>query len=141
MKPFALVTLALALLGAGCATVPLAPATPDRLVTSAPSPETAAIVVARPGIIGTAVLVEVILDGVVVGNLAVKTYLHLDVTPGVHTLTVNWGAHVERVQIALTPGQQAFYRVTSLPATITALDAQDGAKAVKRSRLALRLDQ
>lgn len=141
MKPLALLTLTLALLAAGCATVPLAPATPDRIVTQRPTADTATIYVARPGVIGFAVLFEVLLDGVVVGNLAAKTYLQLDVPPGVHTLAVNWGARVERVQVTLAPSQQAYYRITAMSAAITPLDAHDGAKAVAKSRLAQRLDQ
>lgn len=140
MKPFAL-ALALALLGASCATVPLAPETPDRLVTRVRSPEMATIIVARPGWLGTAVLLPVTLDGIQIGSLAPKTYFSLDVLPGPHVLAVTVGSQVERVQVHAVPGQQYFYRVTVMPGALVPLDAQDGAKAVKRSRLAQRLDQ
>jgi hypothetical protein len=140
MKPFAFLTLALALC-TGCATVPLAPATPAQLVTRAPASDQATIFVARPGVIGFAVLHEVLLNGAPVGALATNTYLQLDVPPGTHTLAVNWGAKVERVQVTLALGQQVYYRVTAVPAALSALDPAAGARAVARSRRAQRLDQ
>lgn len=130
-----------ALLLTACATVPLAPELPDRLATTAPSPEIATIFVARPGVLGTAVLHQVTLDGVVVGQLAIKTYLRLDVAPGVHTLAIPWGMHIERVQVTLAPGEQAFYRLAPWSGALTRVTPQDGQQAIAKSRLAQRLDQ
>ena len=140
MKTFAVFALALALLP-GCATVPLAPEMPDRLVTSAPAPERASIIVVRPGWLGTAVLLPVTLDGLSVGSLAPKTYFHLEVPPGPHVLAVTDGSHVERVHVPAVAGQQYFYRVTVMPGALVPEGAASGQRAVARSRLAQRLDQ
>jgi hypothetical protein len=143
MKPFALVVLALALLASGCATVPLAPETPDRLVTQRQAPETATLVIYRPPILGSMFLHTVTLDGVLVGSLATRTYLEIPVTPGTHILGVGAEAQLHRRTLHLDAGETIYVKSGAKPGSIvlSQMDPKEGARALRRSRLAQRLDQ
>ena len=150
MKPFAPVSLSRAglfalalLLCVGCATVQLAPEMPDRLVTRAPDTDTATLVIYRPPLLGSAFLHQVTLDGVMVGSLATRTYLEIPVTPGTHILGVGAEAQLHRRTLLLEAGETIYIKSGAQIGSIvlSQMDAQSGARAVSRSRLAQRLDQ
>ena len=141
MKPFALVALTLALLGTGCATVPLAPRAQDRMV--ARDPATAAIVIYRPPMLGSAFLHQVTIDGVMVGSLATRTYLEIAVTPGTHILGVGADAQLHRREFILEAGETMYIKsgATMGSIVLSRMDARSGERAIRHSRQVLRLDQ
>lgn len=76
-----------AALAGGCASVPMASVEKDSAAkTFAVKPDKANIYVYRNESMGAAVKMPVALNGKLVGDTAAKTYLHLEVAPGSHTI-------------------------------------------------------
>ncbi len=92
----------------GCATVPMAS---DSLDTDAkrftPEPNKGSIYVNRGGgIAGSALLLQAILDGRIVGSLAPNTFLSLSVPPGEHTIAVTVYNNIQQQKVAVDIQQQ-----------------------------------
>ncbi|MDW8308470.1 MAG: DUF2846 domain-containing protein [Verrucomicrobiales bacterium] len=145
MKQGTLVVIGLCgmLLG-GCASVPMTSASLDsEAKTFTPPPGKANIYVNRGGGLGTAVTVQVILDGRVVGALAPNTYMLLSVPPGEHVLSTGAGAEkVEIQKLNAEAGKNYFYRVSLAMGWVMArvhlrpMTEEEGRKAVLGSKRA-----
>ena len=71
----------------GCATVPMANVEKDDIAKSFSIPEGKAnIYLYRNEVFGAAIKLPVVLDDKIVGDTAAKTYMLLQVTPGLHTI-------------------------------------------------------
>jgi hypothetical protein len=133
--------LALAALAflAGCASVPMSPGSTDaEAKTFGRVPGKASVYVNRDGWIGTAVAVQIVLDGRIAGALPGRTYMLLTVEPGPHTLSASvtgFGQHTEQAKMDAEVGKLYFYRVT-VGAHLTALDQAEGRKRLMRSKRA-----
>jgi hypothetical protein len=104
----------------------------------APVQGKASICVNRDGWIGTAVAVQIVVDGRIVGSLPGKTYIMLNVEPGQHSLSASgagWGHHTEQVRIDAEAGKLYFYRVT-VGAHLTPLDEAEGRRLLMKSKRA-----
>src|SRR6185503_13049043 len=107
------ITFASALL-VGCASVPMtSPSLDADAKKFTPDSGQANIYVYRGGGPGTAVTVQTLLDGRVVGSLAPNTYQLLTVAPGQRVLSTGGGAEsVEMQKLQAEPGKNYFFRVS-----------------------------
>ena len=115
MNKFSLLAIGFAsALLVGCASVPMTSATLDADAKRfTPEPGQANIYVHRGGGLGTAVNVQTLLDGRVVGSLAPNTYQLLTVAPGQRVLSTGAGAEsVEMQKIIAEAGKNYFFRVS-----------------------------
>jgi len=104
-----LATMLIAVLAAsGCASVPMADKNADREAKLfATKPGLANIYVYRTDSIGSAIATPVLLDGVIVGKTAKKTFLVKQVHPGRHTIISRTERDV-RLDVAAVAGQNYF---------------------------------
>lgn len=128
----------------GCASVPMTSTSLDGEAKRF-SPETgkASVYVNRGGGIGTAVTVQTVLDGRIVGSLAPNTYQLLSVSPGERVLSTGAGAeNVEQIRFNAEAGRNYFFRVSlamgwALPRIhLRQIDDEEGRKAVHKSKRA-----
>jgi hypothetical protein len=111
--------------------------------TFTPEPGKASIYVNRGGGVGTAVTVQTLLDGRVVGSLAPYTFQVLSVTPGPHVLTTGGGAEsVEQQKITAEAGRNYFFKLSlsmgwALPRVhLRPMEEREGRAAVLDSKRA-----
>ncbi len=96
---------------AGCATVPMTPATLDlEAKRFQPASDQANIYISRSGqLAGAGVVIQMLLDGRVSGYLASSTYMLLSVKPGKHMISTGFGTeNIEQLRIDAEPGQNYF---------------------------------
>lgn len=149
MKPFALVTLALALLlCVGCAShIPMAPQLADSQAKTFQPPTGMAGIYIIGYKYTTGVVFQVAVDGTLVGPLTNQTYFWFPVPPGTHTIVVSSQENSVRETLSVAPGHSAFLGIYGKMGLMTprvgvrVLDPTTGHQAVRRSRLAQRLDQ
>lgn len=114
MKSVALFLLGgAALLLASCASVPMASATDDAAAKRfETSPDQANVYVYRGSGVGTALTVQMIVDGRITGSLAPNTYQMTRVSPGSHVISTG-GAfeNVERSTVNAAGGRNYFFKV------------------------------
>ena len=98
----------------GCASVPMTSASLDSEAKQfVPQPGKGSIYINRGGGLGTALTVQTLLDGRVVGSLAPNTYQLLSVPPGQHVVSTGAGAEsVEQQMIVVEAGKNYFYRLS-----------------------------
>src|SRR5437867_4131567 len=95
-----LAAAALALIASGCANVPMAPTELDAQAKQFSIPAGKAnLYINRGGGLGTAVVIQLQLDGLIVGSLAPYTYHLISVSPGKHTIAVFAGTENARQSI------------------------------------------
>lgn len=100
-----------------CALVACASAPPASPASEADAKEFAApagkarIYVVRRGVVGTAVLFQVAIDGAVIGSLPVKSFLLSDLEPGRHNVSVFAPGNQESVVLAAEQGRTYFLHV------------------------------
>jgi len=105
-KLFASVFLAVALVG--CASVPMGDEKQDAaLKTFTIAPDKSGVYIYRNETIGTAIKMDVMLDGLAIGQTAAKTYLYKEVAPGKHTLTSK-SENTDSLDIEVRPGTLTF---------------------------------
>jgi Protein of unknown function (DUF2846) len=103
---FAALFVGLSLLG--CASVPVEDAQRDAaLKTFSIAPDQAGIFIYLNEFIGTAVKMEVWLDGVPLGQTMTKTYLYKSVAPGKHTIT-SIAENTDTLEVDIRAGSLAF---------------------------------
>jgi len=84
---------AVAILAVACATITMAPESLDMAAKQlVPPPGKARVYVTRPGTQGAAGLADVMMDGRLVGQLAIQNYVYTDLEPGEHSIAWN-GVH------------------------------------------------
>ena len=95
---------------AGCASVPMTPSTLDVDAKKfQPEPDKANLYVNRKGgFAGGGVIIQIVLDGRIVGSLAPSTYQLLSVVPGEHVLTTS-GQFENAVQVKVNAEQGKNY--------------------------------
>jgi len=122
---------------AGCASVPMTSSSLDAEAKAfGPVPGRAGVYVNRDGWIGTAVAVEIIFDGRIVGYLPGRTYMMFNAEPGQHALSASgmgtFGRNTEQLRIDAQAGKLYFYRVTAR-AHLTPLDQAEGRRLLMKS--------
>lgn len=139
---FMLAVIGLAVLS-GCASVPMTSAALDAEGKKfVPESGKASIYVNRAGGMGTAVTVQTVLDGRIVGALAPNTYQLLSVTAGQHILSTSGLENVEQVKIDAEAGNNYFYRLSlgmgwmTPRAHIKSVDEEEGRRDVLKSKRA-----
>jgi Protein of unknown function (DUF2846) len=140
-KLFALTTLIAALAMGGCASVPLADKEANREAKAfALNPGLANIYVYRTDSIGSAIAMPILLDGVVIGKTAKKTFLLKQVHPGRHTIVSRTEVDV-KLDVVTAAGQNYFVwqeiKLGSLRAgsELHLVDDATGKKGVKKCAL------
>lgn len=104
-------SLALILLLSACASAPLAtPALRAEALKFTTSPDRARVYVVRRGVIGTAILFHVAIDGQIVGSLPTKSFLSEEVRPGRHNVSVFAPGSQETVMIDAAAGTTVFIK-------------------------------
>ena len=99
-----------------CATVPMtSPSLDMEAKKFIPETGKASIYVNRSSLLGTAVTIQVILDGRIVGALPPKTYLLMNVTPGPHTIMVRKDESLEYTKINAVQGKNYFFEASLNP--------------------------
>jgi len=130
----------------GCATVPMGDAKQDAaLKTFQIAPNRAGIYVYRNESMGAAIRMDVIIDGVNIGETAAKTYLYKEVAPGRHVVTSK-SENTDTVEVDVKPGTLAYlwqevkmgllYAGTKLHI----VSEQEGRKGVLETKLAVGKD-
>jgi uncharacterized protein DUF2846 len=98
---------------AGCASVPMTSAPLDSQAKQfAPEAGKSSIYVYRSGIIGQALVFQVMLDGRIVGAVAPDTYQLLSVPPGDHTVAVFSPENLQQQKVTAVGGRNYFFKVT-----------------------------
>ncbi len=122
--------VAFTLLIVGCATTTMAPEPDDMAAKQfVPPPGKARVYVTRPGTQGAAGLADVMIDGRLVGQLAIQTYVYADLEPGQHSIAWS-GVHPFTVRA----GEVVFFRIRNL-GYFRRDDDADGRAAVLACRL------
>lgn len=130
----------------GCASVPMTSASMDaQAKTFQPDSGKASVYVTRTGGAGSALVMQTVLDGRIVGSLSPDTFLLVSVPPGRHTVSVLGGGGSENVQqqkLTAESGRNYFFKVHfsmgwwAARVSIEPLDDQEGQKLIKRSKRA-----
>ena len=135
--------LTLALMGAGCASVPLAPPEEDTAAKQFEAPEEkAALYIYRDQNFGGALKLKVTLDDKPLGATAPKTYFRTEVEPGSHVIkgiaenkdTVTLEAEAGQVYFIW---QQIKMGIMSARNDMQLVDEQKGKAGVSKSKLIL----
>ena len=141
----ACIFVALVLMISGCvATVAMMPETLDvEAKRFSPPPDKANIYVVRPSYVaGSAVLIQVYLDGKILGSVAEGTYLLFEVDPGANKIEVITKENQDAVTLNTEAGENYFVFAVSqwgwwtARAGLIELDEEDGRKAVEESKRA-----
>lgn len=123
----------LAFLLAACATVTMAPPAADLEAKKFTAPsDTARLYVTRPGSQGGAGVFQVIIDGRVVGNLPIQSYLVTDVAPGQHTVTIALPSGSRSLAFEVKRGELVFFRIRNFGG-FRRDSLEDGMAAVRAS--------
>ena len=139
------VCVAVILMISGCAaTVAMMPETLDvEAKRFSPPPDKANIYVVRPSYFaGSAVLIQVYLDGKILGSVAPGTYLLFEVDPGANKIEVITKENQDAVTLNTEAGENYFVFAVSqwgwwtARARLIELDEEDGRKAVEESKRA-----
>jgi len=94
----------------GCASVPMGDPEQDAaLKTYAVAPDQAGLFIYRDGIFGSAVKLDVQVDGTPLGQTAVMTYLYTPVTPGTHVVSSS-AANTDSLEVDIEAGNVAYVR-------------------------------
>ena len=127
---------------AGCASVPMADAQREAAIKAfSIAPEQAGIFIYLDEFIGTAVKLDVWLDGVPLGQTVAMSFLYKSVAPGRHTIT-SFGENTETLEVAIMPGTLAYVRQEARMGMFRArtklqlVDEVQGRKGVLACRLA-----
>ncbi|MDD2918797.1 DUF2846 domain-containing protein [Rhodoferax sp.] len=141
MKPY-IAALFAGLTLVGCASVPMADARREAAIkTFTIAPEQAGIFIYLSEFIGTAVKLDVWLDGAHLGQTVSKTFLYKAVAPGKHTIT-SIGENTETLEVEIIPGSFAYVRQEAKMGTFRArtklhlMDEAEGRQGVLTTRLA-----
>jgi Protein of unknown function (DUF2846) len=122
--------LTVTLLAVACATTTMAPPAQDVAAKQFVAPlGKARVYVTRPGTQGAAGLANVTIDGRLVGQLAIQTYVYMDLEPGEHSIAWS-GVHPFTVR----SGDVVFFRIRNL-GLFRRDDDADGRAAVLASTL------
>ena len=101
-KLLASVFLAASLIG--CASVPMGDEKQDAALKAFTiAPNKSGVFIYRNETVGTAIKMDVALDGLPIGQTAAKTYLYKEVTPGKHTVTSK-SENTDSIDIDAKPG-------------------------------------
>jgi len=138
---FAALLLSLAL--AGCASVPMGDPKQDAAAKTFQVPaDKAGIYVYRNESIGTAVKMDVIIDGQNIGETAARTFFYKEVAPGKHTVTSK-AENTDTVEVDLKPGSLAFIwqevkmGLMFARTKLHLVSEEEGRKGVMETRLAV----
>jgi len=138
---FAALLLSLAL--AGCASVPMGDPKQDAAAKTFQVPaDKAGIYVYRNESIGTAVKMDVIIDGQNIGETAARTFFYKEVAPGKHTVTSK-AENSDTVEVDLKPGSLAFIwqevkmGLMFARTKLHLVSEEEGRKGVMETRLAV----
>ncbi|WP_071873101.1 DUF2846 domain-containing protein [Atopomonas hussainii] len=105
-KLLALSALLLSLVG--CASVPMGdPAMDAKLKQFQVSPDKSAIYIYRNETMGTAVKMDVAIDGQPIGQTVANTYLYKEVTPGKHVITSE-AENTSTLEVDAKPGSAVY---------------------------------
>ena len=140
-----MITAALATALGGCASVSMGEPAQDaaRKQFTAPPPDKAAIYVYRNEMIGTAVKMDVSIDGQPIGQTVPKTYLYAEVSPGRHTITSS-AENTDTVEVNLRPGALAYIwqeikmGLLSARNQLHVVSEPEGQRGVRESKLAVK---
>jgi hypothetical protein len=139
-KLFASAFLIVALVG--CASVPMGDEKQDAaLKTFLIAPDKSGVYVYRNESIGTAIKMDVILDGQPIGQTAAKTYLYKEITPGKHSVTSR-SENTDSLDIEVRPGtltfiwQEVKMGVLYARTRLHWVGVEEGKKGVLETRLA-----
>jgi len=138
---FAALLLSLALVG--CASVPMGDPNQDAAAKTFQVPaDKAGIYVYRNESIGTAVKMDVIIDGQNIGETAARTFFYKEVAPGKHTVTSK-AENTDTVEVDLKPGSLAFIwqevkmGLMFARTKLHLVSEEEGRKGVMETRLAV----
>ena len=100
--------LILTLLFAGCTSVPMGSPAKDIVLKEfkAPTNKTG-IYIYRNEAFGSAIRMDILIDGLEVGSTAAKTYLYKEVEPGTHTVTSK-SENRDSIEVEAKPGTLIF---------------------------------
>lgn len=121
---------------AACATAPMAPPAADVAAKTFPIPPAgiSRLYVARPGVAGPSVLLQVTVDGISHGSLSTQSYMVVDVPPGKHIVTTHESAREQNLPIEAENGR-IYYFVQAGRKGLHAVPDAEGQDAVRRSKL------
>lgn len=126
----------------GCASVPMGDVKQDEALKTFAAPAgKAGIYIYRNESIGSAVKMDVELDGKPIGQTVAKTYLYKEVEPGKHTITSK-AENTESLEIDAQPGTLAFIWQEVKMGVLYArnklhiMNAAEGKKGVQETKLA-----
>ncbi|WP_290905889.1 DUF2846 domain-containing protein [Aquabacterium sp.] len=141
MKKF-LVIAALTLNMVGCASVNMATPQQDATVKSFAAPkDNAGIYIYRNETMGSAVKMEVAVDGTPIGKTVAHTFLYKEVAPGKHTLTSS-AENTSTLEIDAKPGalyyvwQEVKMGIMYARTKLNLVDETEGKKGVLETKLA-----
>ncbi len=128
--------------------VPMMPETSDLQAKHFLPPEDKGnLYVVRPGsLIGVGMLLQIVVDGKVLGAVRSGTYLLADLTPGKHTVTVITESDSESTDLAIKKGQNFFIQVKptwgwiSSGISVKTLDAEIGRNLVQKTKRAQHIE-
>lgn len=138
------ITLLLASILGGCATVPMGNTKKDATLKSFSVPDNkdkAGIYVYRNETFGAAIKMHVRLDGKVLGSTAANTYLYKEVEPGLHTIT-SLAENTDTIKVSARKGtlsyiwQEVKMGMWSARSKLHLVDEDEGRKGVLESILA-----
>jgi hypothetical protein len=132
----------LALLFAGCASVPMGDAKRDaELKNFTPNSDKAGVYVYRNEVIGAAIKMDVELDGKHLGRTASKVYLYTEVAPGKHTI-VSRAENEDTLELEVMAGklyyvwQEVKMGLWSARSKLSLMTDEEGKKGVSECQLA-----
>lgn len=102
-------SILLAIVAASCATAPAADPQSESSAKQFTAPsDRGRLYVVRRGVVGTAVLFQVAINGRIVGSLPTRSFLAEDLTPGKYTISLFAPGNQENVDLAIQAGQTYF---------------------------------
>ena len=114
MKLVLLALIACSVLFVGCVSVPMTSAALDSEAKKfAVETDKANIYVNLTSSIDTGPMIQIVLDGRVVGSLSPNTYQLLNVSPGEHTVTVIGAENVRQQKLTVEAGKNYFLKVSA----------------------------
>lgn len=127
----------------GCATVPMASLMEDTKAKNYIPPEgKASAYVARTGIMGSAIMFRVALDGKIQGGIAKGTYHWFILEPGDHNISIFTNENQDAVNFSAELGKNYFFIVKPKIGLVTArakiepiLDEESGRRIISKCKL------
>lgn len=127
----------------GCASVPMGTSARDaELKTFKVSPDKAAIYIYRNEFMGKAATMDVAIDGKTIGQTASKTYLYIELPPGLHIIR-STAEDIDTIHIDIKAGtltyvwQEVKVAAFYVGSKLHLVSPEEGRKGVLESRLAL----